>query len=193
MRTAGDHKAYMGLPMARSSKCSDCSQLKSLGVNNGATVYESVLCLFSPFYETNCQNSILEYVLLWEYYMPIILFKIMLLVYWCRAYYDYKFLELLVMQDGWHPLEYPQLIFFSSTWRGVSILHSFEIQIEMEMRRMRCCVEKMSTHLGKTLWQEWRPAAQHKLFSLELLKRYAPVSVLYCHFTDCSCPLVSSW
>jgi len=80
MRTAGDHKACRGLPVARSSKCSDCNQLKSLGVNNGETVYESVLCLFSLFYETNCQNSILEYVLLWEYYMPIISFKIMLLV-----------------------------------------------------------------------------------------------------------------
>lgn len=80
MRTAGDHKAYRGLPVARSSKCSDCNKLKSLGVNNGETVCEIVLCLFSPFYETNCQNSILEYVLLWEYYMPIIAFKIMLLV-----------------------------------------------------------------------------------------------------------------
>jgi len=46
---------------------------------------ESVLCLFSLFYETNYQNSILEYVLPWEYYVPIISFKIMLLVYWCRA------------------------------------------------------------------------------------------------------------
>jgi len=81
IRTAGDHKAYRGLPVARSSKFSDCNQLKSLGVNNGETVYESVLHLFSPFYETNCQNSILEYVLLWEYYMTFISFKIMLLVY----------------------------------------------------------------------------------------------------------------
>jgi len=44
-------------------------------------LYESVLCLFSPLYETNCQDSILEYVLLWDYYMQIISFKIMLLVY----------------------------------------------------------------------------------------------------------------
>jgi hypothetical protein len=57
MVTAGDHKAYRVLPVARSSKCSDCNQLKSLGVNNGETVYESVLCLFSPFLETNCQNN----------------------------------------------------------------------------------------------------------------------------------------
>lgn len=62
------------------AKCSARNQL-SLGVNNGETVYESVLCFFPPFYETNCQNGILEYVLLWEYYMPIISFKIMLVVY----------------------------------------------------------------------------------------------------------------
>jgi hypothetical protein len=35
--------------VARSSKCSDSNQLKSLGVNNGETVYESALCLFFPF------------------------------------------------------------------------------------------------------------------------------------------------
>jgi hypothetical protein len=33
-------------------------------------------------------------------------------------------------------------IFFSLTWRGVSTLHNFEIEREMEMRRMRCCAEK---------------------------------------------------
>ena len=46
------------------------------------------------------------------------------------------------MQEGWLPVEYPELIFFSSTWRGVSILHYFETELEMEMRRMRCCVEE---------------------------------------------------
>jgi hypothetical protein len=55
--------------------------LKSLGVHYSETVYESALYLFSPFYETNCQNSVLENVLLWEYYMQILSFKIMLLVY----------------------------------------------------------------------------------------------------------------
>jgi hypothetical protein len=39
-------------------------------------------------------------------------------------------------------------VFFPSTWRGVSILHNFETEIEMEMKRMRCCVEKTpGTHV----------------------------------------------
>jgi hypothetical protein len=33
-------------------------------------------------------------------------------------------------------------MFFPSKWRGVSILHNFETEIDMEMKRMRCCVEK---------------------------------------------------
>jgi hypothetical protein len=39
-------------------------------------------------------------------------------------------------------------MYFSSTWRGVSTLHNFETEIEMEMRRMRCHVEKTTgTHI----------------------------------------------
>jgi hypothetical protein len=52
------------------------------------------------------------------------------------------------MQDGWLPLEYPEIIFFSSMWRGVSTLYNFEIERGIEMRRIRCCVEKTSgTHV----------------------------------------------
>jgi hypothetical protein len=49
MRTAFEHNTYRGLSVARSCKCLDCNQFKSLGVNNGETVYENVLCLSSPF------------------------------------------------------------------------------------------------------------------------------------------------